>query len=164
MPPRPRVNPESIRTVNPSTWPQYPYDESPPTMALKLKAASSADDTDWFVFIKDEAPDGSERTITRGFLKASHRAIDKKKSTVWRPWHPHDKAAPIRPGEAYDYDIEIIPTCNLFQSGHRLRIEIASCDPATNLIYTHQPMPRVVTNTIQTGYGGSRLLVPFIPR
>ena len=140
-----------------------PFEVTGP-MALKLKAASSADDTDWFVFIKDEAPDGSERTITRGFLKASHRATDAKKSTVWRPWHPHDKAEPIRPGEAYEYDIEIIPTCNLFKAGHRLRIEIASCDPVTNLIYTHEPMPRVVTNTIQTGQGGSRLLVPFVPR
>ena len=26
-----RVNPESIRTVNPSTWPQYPHDARPPT-------------------------------------------------------------------------------------------------------------------------------------
>jgi hypothetical protein len=28
---RPRVNPESIRTVNPSTWPQYPYNKLPRT-------------------------------------------------------------------------------------------------------------------------------------
>lgn len=53
---------------------------------------------------------------------------------------------------------------NLFLAGHRLRLEIASCDPAANLIYTHEPMPRVVTNTIETGQGGLRLLVPFIPR
>ena len=31
MPHRPRVNPESIRTVNPSTWPQYPYNHAPRT-------------------------------------------------------------------------------------------------------------------------------------
>ena len=28
---RSRVNPESIRTVNPSTWPQYPYNHAPRT-------------------------------------------------------------------------------------------------------------------------------------
>lgn len=133
-------------------------------LALKLRAASSADDTDWFVFVKDEAADGTARTLTRGFLKASHRALDPQRSRVWRPWHPHDKAESIKPGEVCDYDIEIIPTCNVFLPGHRLRLEIASCDPANNLIYTHEPMPRVVTNTIQTGGGGSRLLVPFIPR
>jgi len=133
-------------------------------MVLKLKATSNADDTDWFVFVKDEAPDGSERILTRGFLKASHRAVDPSRSTRWRPWHPHHKVEPIRPGEAYDYEIEIIPTCNVFQPGHRLRLELASCDPVTNLIYTHEPMPRVVTNTVHTGSAGSRLLVPFIPR
>jgi predicted acyl esterase len=71
---------------------------------------------------------------------------------------------PVRPEETCEYEIEIIPTCNAFQPGHRLRPELASCDPVTNLIYTHEPIPRVVTNTVHTGSAGSRLLVPFIPR
>jgi hypothetical protein len=31
MPAIPKVNPESIRTSNPSTWPQYPFNGTPPT-------------------------------------------------------------------------------------------------------------------------------------
>jgi predicted acyl esterase len=70
----------------------------------------------------------------------------------------------VPPGEATRYEIEIVPTCNLFAPGHRLRLELASCDPVTDLIYTHEPIPRVVTNTVHTGAGGSSLLVPFVPR
>jgi uncharacterized protein len=133
-------------------------------MVLKLVAASDRDDTDWFVFIKDEAPDGRQTVLTRGQLRASHRTIDPTRSKPWQPWHPHDRIEPVAPGEATEYPIEIIPTCNLFAEGHRLRLELSSCDPATDLIYSHEPMPRVVTNTVHTGQGGSRLLTPFIPR
>ena len=133
-------------------------------MALYLTATSDADNTDWFVFIKDEAPDGSQRLLSRGMLRAQHRELDSAKSQPWRPWHPHTALAPVSPGEATEYVIEIIPTCNLFLEGHRLRAEISSCDPDTDLIYTHEPLPRVVTNTVHTGQGGSYLLAPHIPR
>jgi len=133
-------------------------------MVLNLKATSDQDDTDWFVFVKDESPDGTQRVLTRGQLRASHRATDPEKSRSWQPWHPHDRRDPITPDEATDYAIEIIPTCNLFLEGHRLRLELSSCDPATDIIYSHEPIPRVVTNTIHTGAGGSYLLTPFIPR
>ncbi|MBT3820631.1 MAG: CocE/NonD family hydrolase, partial [Nitrospinaceae bacterium] len=133
-------------------------------MAMYLTATSDVDNTDWFVFIKDEAPDGSMRLLSRGMLRAQHRELDSAKSQPWRPWHPHTALAPVSPGEATEYVIEIIPTCNLFLEGHRLRVEISSCDPDTDLIYTHEPLPRVVTNTVHTGQGGSYLLAPHIPR
>ena len=142
---------------------EKPFEITGP-LVLKLFAISDQDDTDWFVFIKDEFPDGSEKILTRGFLKASHRALDIEKSKSWRPWHPHDKVELITPGEVYEYEIEIVPTCNLFLEGHSLKLEISSCDPATNLIYTHDPIPRSVTNTILTGKDQSRLIAPYIPR
>jgi predicted acyl esterase len=102
--------------------------------------------------------------LTRGQLRASHRTTDPARSRPWQPWHPHDRIDPVAPGDATEYAIEIIPTANLFGEGHRLRLELSSCDPATDLIYSHEPIPRVVTNTVYTGQGGSRLLTPFIPR
>ncbi|MFL2932487.1 MAG: CocE/NonD family hydrolase [bacterium] len=142
---------------------EKPFEITGP-LVLKLFAISDQDDTDWFVFIKDEFPDGSDKILTRGFLKASHRALDFEKSKNWRPWHPHNKMELIEPGEVYEYEIEIVPTCNLFLEGHSLKLEISSCDPVTNLIYTHEPIPRSVTNTILTGKDRSRLIAPFIPR
>tara|TARA_A100001037_G_scaffold303487_1_gene337661 strand:- start:42178 stop:43803 length:1626 start_codon:yes stop_codon:yes gene_type:complete len=142
---------------------EKPFEITGP-LVLKLFAISDQDDTDWFVFVKDEFPDGSEKVLTRGCLKASHRALDSQKSKNWRPWHPHNKVELINPGEVYEYEIEIVSTCNLFLEGHSLKLEISSCDPVTNLIYTHDPIPRPVTNTILTGKEQSRLIVPFIPR
>jgi putative CocE/NonD family hydrolase len=71
---------------------------------LNLFAAIDQDDTNWFVTLKDIGPDVSvrsvregerdlpddlhERELTRGWLKASHRALDPKRSKPWRPWHP----------------------------------------------------------------------------
>lgn len=133
-------------------------------LALYLRASSDQDDTDWFVFLFDEGPDGSRTLLTRGHLRASHRALDPARSKRWQPWHPHDRLDPVPAGEAVEYAVEIIPTCNLFREGHRLRLELSSCDPDTDIIYTHEAMPRVVTNTVHTGKGGSYLLAPFIPR
>ena len=69
--------------------------------ALYLHAAIDQDDTNWIVALKDLGPDVSvrtarpgemdipdtlpEREITRGWLKASHRAVDPERSKPWRP-------------------------------------------------------------------------------
>lgn len=140
-----------------------PFEVTGP-LVLKLVASADQPDSHWFAFLKDEAPDGALRLLTRGWLKASHRALDPGKSRPWRPWHPHDRVEPVPPGEAAEYLIEIIPTSNLFKEGHRLRLELSTSDPASDLIYTHEPLWHGVTNTVHMGRGGSRLLAPFIPR
>ena len=133
-------------------------------MVLKLIAATDQTDADWFIFVKDEAPNGTARLLTRGTLRASHRTVDPERSKPWQPWHTHDRSVPVTPGEAVEYGIEIVSTCNVFGEGHRLRLELSSSDPATDLIYVHDNLPHVATHTVLTGASGSRLLTPFIPR
>src|SRR5215469_7571522 len=76
---------------------------------LNLFAAIDQDDTNWFITLKDVGPDVSvrsvregereipkdlvERELTRGWLKASHRAVDQQRSKPWRPWHPLTREA-----------------------------------------------------------------------
>ena len=76
-----------------------------------------------------------ERELTRGWLKASHRAIDPTRSKPWRPWHPLTRQAQkkVIPGEITEYAIEILATANLFRRGHRICIEIASADMPTGV-------------------------------
>jgi predicted acyl esterase len=50
--------------------------------ALYLHAAIDAEDTNWIVALADIAPDGSLVELTRGYLKASPRAIDTERSTL----------------------------------------------------------------------------------
>ncbi|HXL47486.1 MAG TPA: CocE/NonD family hydrolase [Xanthobacteraceae bacterium] len=117
---------------------------------LHLYAAIDQDDTNWIVILKDIGPDVGvqtaregerdisrlhERELTRGWLKASHRAIDAKRSLPGRPWHPLTRAArkPVAPDEINEYAIEIMATANEFKRGHRICVEIASLDVATGV-------------------------------
>lgn len=97
-------------------------------VVLELYATIDQDDTNWIVALKDVAPDGSALELNRGFLKASHRAVDAGKSEPWKPWHPHDRAEPVEPGRIYHYSIELNAMSNVFRAGHRIRLEITSMD------------------------------------
>jgi hypothetical protein len=69
--------------------------------AAKLVVSSSTSDADLFVVIQVFAPDGKEvvfqgaldphTPIAQGWLRASHRKLDKKLSTEYRPYHSHDE-------------------------------------------------------------------------
>ncbi|MFQ5915040.1 MAG: CocE/NonD family hydrolase [Nitrospinota bacterium] len=147
------------------TEPQAKAMEVTGPIVLYLRAQSSGEDTDWFVSFMDEDPQGGAKTLTKGWLRASHREIDESRSRPWQPWHPHTRQIPLTPNQAEEFAIEVIPTCNLFRPGHRLRIEIASCDSvADNFFWYHAALAIRAKNTILEGKGGSRLLVPVIPR
>ena len=118
-------------------------------IALYLYASIDQEDTNWIVILKDVGPDVSvqtaregetkvpaglpERELTRGWLKASHRALDPKRSTPWKPWHPLTRKAQkkVVPGEINEYAIEIFSTANLFKKGHRICVDITSLDMPT---------------------------------
>ena len=53
------------------------------------------------------------RRLARGWLRASHRNLDKKLTQPLRPYHSHDEKQPLKPFEVYELDIEMIPTCIL---------------------------------------------------
>jgi uncharacterized protein len=97
-------------------------------MALKIVASSTAPDTDWIVRVSDVAPDGSAKLLTEGYLRASHRELDKKRSRPDRPFHTHTDPEPIRPGERIPYEIEVWPTAQELAAGHRLRVQLTSND------------------------------------
>jgi predicted acyl esterase len=120
-------------------------------IVLHLHAAIDQEDTNWIVILKDVGPDVSvrtaregerefpddlsERELTRGWLKASHRALDLQRSTSWKPWHRLTREArkPVVPGEITEYQIEILSTANLFRRGHRICLEITSLDMPTGV-------------------------------
>ncbi len=135
-------------------------------LALYLQAASSATDIDWLVSVADESPDGKVRELCKGWLRASHRALDTKRSTPEKPYHPHLAAEPIEPGKVYEYAIEIWPICNVFKPQHRIHIEIANADSIiVGQGKRHVTIPVKATNTVyEGGRKPSRLLVPVIPR
>jgi putative CocE/NonD family hydrolase len=116
-------------------------------------------DTDFVVKLADVAPDGTSTLIQTGFLRASHRLYDRKRTTyagkrVLQPfhWHDQDHLAPPLADTPYRYEIEVWPTAKRFAAGHRLRIALYSADTAN-----HLTLLKPVTNTV---WGGSYLLLP----
>jgi putative CocE/NonD family hydrolase len=159
--------------------------------ALHFFAEIDQDDTNWIVVIKDVGPDVSvrtvreserelprdlsEREITRGWLKASHRAIDPARSKPWRPWHPLTREAQKKavPGEVTEYAVDILATANLFRRGHRICLDITSADMptgvggATNAEYVpnHVVSSRTTLHKIyHDARRPSHLLLPIIPQ
>lgn len=132
---------------------------------LNLVMASTAEDTDWIVILQDEAPDGTIRELSRGWLRSSHRATDPEKSRPNQPWHPHNGIELLSPNAPEELAIEIISTSNLFVQGHRIRLELANCDSLVqNNFWYRRTLPIAAQNTILQGRGKSRLILPVIPR
>ncbi len=82
---------------------------------VHLWAISSAPDTDFVARLVDVHPDGYARNLADGIIRARYRNIE-------------SGAAPtlIEPGKAYEYEIDLWSTSNLFKAGHRIRLDITS--------------------------------------
>src|SRR5689334_21222053 len=90
-------------------------------ISAKLYAATSAKDTDWMIRLIDVHPDGYSALLADAVLRA--RCRDPKKAGANNP----DQLSEIVPGKVYEYSIDFWRvTGNLFELGHRIRIEVSS--------------------------------------
>ncbi len=135
-------------------------------IALYFYASLSEPDANWMVEINDIHPDGSKAIISKGWLKASHRELDEKKSQPYKPYHPHTRSIPIKPGTINEYAIEIRETSNVFRSGHRIQLVIKGQDAPwdDSAIRFHMTNMRETLHTIyHTPEYQSYILFPIIP-
>lgn len=90
-----------------------------------LYAASSAPDTDFVTRLVDVYPDGRAIGVTDGILRASARESYPAPGVI-KPAEP----TLIKPGEVYEYTIDMWATGITFEAGHRIRVEVtSSCFP-----------------------------------
>jgi hypothetical protein len=107
-------------------------------MMTKLYISSSTADADLFVIMRVFDPSGSELTfmgstdpntpIANGWLRASHRRLDPARSTPYRPYHPHDRAEMLTPGEVYECDVEIVTSCIVVPKGWTVALTVRGKD------------------------------------
>ena len=107
-------------------------------VAAKLWLSSETADADLFLALRVYDPAGKEVTfigsndprtpVGLGWLRASHRKLDAKKSLPYRPWHTHDEEWPLKPGEPVELDIEIWPTSIVVPPGYRLALTVRGRD------------------------------------
>ena len=101
-------------------------------LAARLFVSSTTTDADLFVVFRVFTPDLREvvfvgaidphTPIAQGWLRASHRTLDPKLSTEYRPYHAHDELQPLEPGRPVALDIELWPTSIVVPPGHRLAL------------------------------------------
>ena len=63
-----------------------------------------------------------------GWLRASHRKLDAKKSLPYRPYHAHDEVAAAQARQPVELDVEIWPTCIVVPAGYRLALTVKGND------------------------------------
>jgi putative CocE/NonD family hydrolase len=82
-------------------------------LSVTLYAATSAPDTDFVARLIDVFPDGAARLLAEGIIRARFR-------------EGYARPKPIEPNRVYAYEINLVATSNLFQTGHRIRVDITS--------------------------------------
>ena len=107
-------------------------------IASKLWVSSSTEDADMFLVLRVFAPDFKEVTfmgaldpntpIAQGWLRASHRKLDEELSEPYRPYHTHDEIQKLTPGETYELDVEVWPTCIVVPKGYRIALSVRGRD------------------------------------
>jgi putative CocE/NonD family hydrolase len=107
-------------------------------VAAKLFVSSDTTDADLFLVLGLYDPQGKEVTfigsndprtpVGLGWLRASQRKLDPKRTLPYRPYHTHDEAQPLKPGEPVELDIEIWPTCIVVPQGYRLALTVRGKD------------------------------------
>jgi predicted acyl esterase len=107
-------------------------------VAAKLWLSSQKADADVFLALRVLDPDGKEVVfvgsndprvpVGLGWLRASHRKLDLKRSQPWRPWHTHDEEWPLIPGQPVELDIEIWPTSIVVPPGYCVALTVRGKD------------------------------------
>jgi len=146
-------------------------------LMCNLWVSSSSEDMDIMITLRNIGPDGKDVNevgqhgqpipLTKGWLRASHRKLDPKKSLPYRPYHAHNERLWLEPDVPVECQIEIWPTCIVLQKGHSLRVDIQPRDGVGSAPYTHFHCD-YNAGAVNTIYSGgdmeSYVLLPVIPQ
>jgi hypothetical protein len=94
--------------------------------SVDLWLRSSAADTDLQVTLSEIRPDGLETYVQSGWLRASHRRLDGKTSSVIdpRPTHLERDAKPMPTGKFTKVRVGLYAVAHVFRKGSRIRLTI----------------------------------------
>jgi predicted acyl esterase len=95
--------------------------------------AGATSDTDLQITLTEIRPDGQEVYVARGWLRASHRALDPERSTPLAPFHTHQEAdaRPLVPGQPTAMRVQLWPFDYVFRRGSSVRLWIDAPTGAT---------------------------------
>jgi predicted acyl esterase len=108
-------------------------------MSLNLWVSpEKAEDMDLFITLKKFDHNGKEvffdawlmlgrYPVALGWLRLSHRGLNKKKSTPWEPYPEHvtGPGEKVKPGEIVPCKVPILPSATLFRKGETLKLIVS---------------------------------------
>mgnify|MGYP002622254086 FL=1 len=133
-------------------------------LVVRLWISSDAPDTDFTAKLidvyppNDDFPEGCAMNLTDDIVRCRYR----------NSW---EAPSMMEPGEVYEVVIEAFPTSNLFQAGHRIRVDVSSSNyPHFDLNFnTGEPEglatgTRIATNTVwMDSTRPSHAVLPLVP-
>jgi uncharacterized protein len=136
---------------------------------VTLYVSSERKDTDFLAVLHDFVFDertlkGQATYIQRGFLRASHRALDPKKTSPHEPIHRHDKAEDLEPGKIYEVKFSVAPVGHTLRRGHSLELAIMAPPAIPSPSWGFAPVMLPGVNTVYHSREYlSRLELPVVP-
>ncbi len=131
---------------------------------IHLWATSTADDADFFAYLEEVDKNGYSHYITEGTLRASHRiTAPPPYNNIGLPFHRSyaEDALPM-PKEPVELVFDLLPTSNIFDQGHCIRVTITCADKDTALTPELSPPPTV--SIYRNENFASYISLPIIPR
>jgi len=133
-------------------------------LIVKLWASSNSVDTDFTAKLIDVYPPntgfpaGVDLNVADSIVRARYR-------------NGPGKAELLKPGQAYEFTVEMYPTALVFQHGHRIRLDISSSNfprfdinPNTGEPLNNNRRWQIAENTIYLdAKHASRIVLPVIP-
>lgn len=96
------------------------------TGSVDLWVGASRRDADLQVTLSEVRPDGTERYVQNGWLRLSHRALDRERSTPLAPFHT-DVETDARPMPNHGFvraRVQIFPFAYSFRAGSQIRLTV----------------------------------------
>jgi putative CocE/NonD family hydrolase len=131
---------------------------------IHLWVSSTSDDGDFYAYLEEVDENGVSTYISEGTLHASHRALsDPPFNYMDLPFHRSyaEDVVPLTPGEPAELVFDLLPTSNVFDAGHRIRITITGADADNYEVVALDPAPTV--SIYRGGDRASYIDLPVIP-
>jgi predicted acyl esterase len=149
-------------------------------MKLKLWVSTTeGDDMDLFVVVDKLDSSGAtvpftyfsvfeDGPVALGWLRVSHRELDRKRSTPYQPWLLHQRELRLKPNEIVAAEIEILPSGTLFRAGEAIRVTVQGRETyrpkQRGPEMKHGPLRNQGEHVLHTGGRyDSHLLAPVVP-
>jgi len=97
-------------------------------LTATIYASTSQPELHLFVSLWDIDPAGEQRLLTRGWLKGSMSQVNRDRSRPWLWHHDFTNSEPVDTNSPQRFDINLVPTANIFEKGHRIGLRISSSD------------------------------------